>query len=571
VEIILAILIVVALAAAAFFAIKAQSAGSALERANAMNAGLGSQLASLQVQVQHLSRYQTVVDAEAAATAVRAQAEAGAAQTTQIARRDAERIAAEGQTAYSNAQTAAAQVRAQSEAAAAELAANARREADRMLAEARTASAQAQASVQASLAQAAAESAHIVDEAKRHAEEIAGGALTAMRDAKLYEQTAQAMKNVIKGYGDQYVIPTAGLLDDLAEEFGFAEAGQRLKVAREKVRSMIKQGTAATCDYVEANRRTTAIEFVLDAFNGKVDMILADVRHDNFGTLQRKIQDAFTLVNHNGRAFRDARILPEYLDARLDELRWAVVAHELKLKEREEQRLIKERIREEERAQREFEKAMKEAEKEQDVLRKAMEKAQRDVAKSTDAERAMYEQKLRELTERLRLAEEKNQKAISMAQQTKSGHVYIISNVGSFGEDVYKIGMTRRLEPLDRVRELGDASVPFEFDVHAMIPSRDAPALERTLHQRFVLTQVNKVNPRKEFFRIPLHKIREEIERMAVEVTWTLAAEAREFRETQAIERAIKEHTFDETAWLQAQMKAETAPLRERDLAEATE
>lgn len=570
-EIILAILIVVALAAAAFFAIKAQRAGSALRRANDMNAGLGSQIASLQVQVQHLSRYQTVVDAEAAAAAVRAQAEAGAAQITQNARRDAERIGAEGQAAYSNAQVAAAQVRAQSEAVAAELSASARREADRLLAEARTAGAQAQASVQASLAQAAAESARIVDEAKRHAEEIAGGALTAMRDAKLYEQTAQAMKNVIKGYGDQYVIPTAGLLDELAEEFGFAEAGQRLKAAREKVRSMIKQGTAATCDYVEANRRTTAIEFVLDAFNGKVDTILADVRHDNFGTLQQKIRDAFTLVNHNGRAFRDARILPEYLDARLDELRWAVVAHELKLKAREEQRLIKERIREEERAQREFEKAMKEAEKEQDVLRKAMEKAQRDVAKSTDAERAMYEQKLRELTERLRLAEEKNQKAISMAQQTKSGHVYIISNVGSFGEDVYKIGMTRRLEPLDRVRELGDASVPFEFDVHAMIPSRDAPALERTLHQRFVRTQVNKVNPRKEFFRIPLHNIREEIERMAVEVTWTLAAEAREFRETQAIERAIKEHTFDETAWLQAQMKAETAPLRERDLAEATE
>lgn len=541
-EIVLAILIFAALAAAAFFAIQAQRAGSSLRQANDINAGLGSQITSLQEQLQRLSCYQAIIDAEAAAAAVRAQAEAGAALILQNARQDADRLTAEGQTAFANAQVTAAQVRAQSEAAAAELSANARREADR-----------------------------ITNDAKRHAEEIAGGALTAMRDAKLYEQTAQAMKNVIKGYGDQYVIPTAGLLDELAEEFGFAEAGQHLKAAREKVRSMIKQGTAATCDYVEANRRTTAIEFVLDAFNGKADTILADIRHDNFGTLQQKIRDAFTLVNHNGRAFRDARILPEYLDARLDELRWGVVAHELKVKEREEQRLIKERIREEERAQREFEKAMKEAEKEQDALQKAMEKAQRDVAKSNDAERAMYEQKLRELTERLRVAEEKNKKALSMAQQTKSGNVYIISNVGSFGDDVYKIGMTRRLEPLDRVRELGDASVPFEFDVHAMIPSRDAPALERALHQRFVRTQVNKVNPRKEFFRIPLQNIREAIEGMGVEATWTLTAEAREFRETQAIERAIKENTFDESAWLKAQMKAETAPLRERDLAEATE
>ncbi|WP_437294182.1 DUF4041 domain-containing protein [Sorangium sp. So ce426] len=430
---------------------------------------------------------------------------------------------------------------ADAEAAAAEVSASAQREAER-----------------------------VVADANRRAEEIAGAALTAQRDAKRLEQTAQAMKNVIEGYGDRYVMPTAGLLDELAEEFGFAEAGQRLKAARGKSRDMIRDGTAATCDYAEVNRRTTAISFVLDAFNGKVDTILSDVRHDNFGTLQQKIRDSFVLVNQGGRAFRGARILPDYLEARLEELRWAVVAQELKVKEREEQKQLKERIREEERAQREFEKARKEAEKEEETLRKAMEKARRDVEKSNDEERAKYEQKLLELSERLRVAEDKNQRALSMAQQTKAGHVYIISNVGSFGEHVYKIGMTRRLEPLDRVRELGDASVPFEFDVHAMIPSGDAPALERALHQRFVRNQVNKVNPRKEFFRVPLHEIRQEIEGMAVEVMWTLAAEAREFRETQAVERAMANKTFDEAAWLEAQAKAEAASTVERDLAEAT-
>jgi len=85
---------------------------------------------------------------------------------------------------------------------------------------------------------------------------------------------------------------------------------------------------------------------------------------------------------------------------------------------------------------------------------------------------------------------------------TASEHVYVISNVGSFGENVSKIGLTRRLEPLDRIRELGDASVPFEFDVHTLIRSDDAPALEHALHQRFVRNQVNKVNARKEFFRV---------------------------------------------------------------------
>jgi DNA repair exonuclease SbcCD ATPase subunit len=335
-----------------------------------------------------------------------------------------------------------------------------------------------------------------------------------MQKASLLENTAAAMKNIIVGYGDRYVVPTHSALDDLAEHFGFAEAGQRLKLSRERVRDMIKKGAAATCDYAEINRRATAIEFVLDAFNGKVDTILADVRDDNYGTLTQKIKDAFSVVNHNGAAFRNARINPEYLEARLDELRWAVAASELKEKEKEEQRALRERIREEERAQREYERAMKEAEKEEEMLRKAMEKVRKEVEKATDDQKIKYEHQLAELGDKLRAAEEKNQRALSMAQQTKAGHVYVISNIGSFGEHVYKIGLTRRLDPHERVRELGDASVPFDFDVHTMIRSDDAPALERELHKRFVRNQVNKVNARKEFFRVTLHDIRTEVERM---------------------------------------------------------
>ena len=89
-----------------------------------------------------------------------------------------------------------------------------------------------------------------------------------------------------------------------------------------------------------------------------------------------------------------------------------------------------------------------------------------------------------------------------MAQLTRSGYVYIISNKGSFGQNVYKIGMTRRLEPLDRVRELSGASVPFYYDVHALIPSDDAPSLENKLHNKFAAKRVNKVNQRREFFRL---------------------------------------------------------------------
>ena len=620
-EVVLVILVLAALAVATFFALKSGKAADALRQANEANAGLGQQAANLSQQVatlrehvQRLSRYQTVIDADEAAASIRAKAEAwatqaraqaddAASQAMADARREAERLVTDAQSRNAQARAAAdsttaqasanatrviqeaeaaaatlrrqadvlsAQVRAEAEVAAAQVLANARQEASRLTMEAQVSLTQARTQAQTTTTQASTEAARIVADATRRAEETAAGALEAMRNSKRYEQTVEAMKNVIEGYGNRYVMPTAGLLDELAEEFGFAEAGKKLKAARDVTRIMIKDNVAATCDYVETNRRTAAIEFVVDAFNGKVDTILADVRHDNHGTLQQKIRDAFTLVNHNGRAFRDARILPEFLDARLEELRWAVVAQELKLKEREEQRIIKERIREEERARREFEKAQKEAEKEQETIRKALEKAQRDADKATTEERAKYEERLRELTEKLRTAEEKNKRATSMAQQTKTGHVYIISNIGSFGGDVFKIGMTRRLEPLDRVRELGDASVPFEFDVHALIASEDAPSLEHALHQRFVRSQVNKVNPRKEFFRVSLREIRQELERMRVDATWTMIAEAREFRETQSIERAMADKTFNEVAWLEMQAKAEAASMRDPELVEAT-
>ena len=170
-----------------------------------------------------------------------------------------------------------------------------------------------------------------------------------------------------------------------------------------------------------------------------------------------------------------------------------------------------------------------------------MERARAEAEHANAAERAKYEAELAELTQRLSDAEAKGQRAISMARQTRSGNVYVISNIGSFGENVFKIGMTRRLIPEDRVKELGDASVPFAFDVHAMIKSSDAPALERMLHQAFAENQINKVNPRKEFFRLPLERIRALAAEKGLEVTFTMTAEAREYRETLALEKMTPE------------------------------
>ncbi|MDI9778463.1 DUF4041 domain-containing protein [Pseudomonas putida] len=421
---------------------------------------------------------------------------------------------------------------------------------------------QAQAKVdlaESRLQQAVADAAKIVADAQVRAEQVAGDALAAMGKAKHYADAAQAMKNVVDGYGDAYIVPTYNLLDDLAEEFGFTEAGQKLKAARDFTRVMVKTGRAAACDYVEANRRDTAVRFVVDAFNGKVDSILSRSKSDNHGKLEQEIRDAAALVNLNGAPFRNARVNEEYLAARLEELRWAVTAKLLKDQDREEQRQLREQIREEEKARREYERAIKEAAKEEAALRKALEKAQEQVAAASAAERAEFETRLALLQEQLQAAEDKNQRALSMAQQTRAGHVYVISNIGSFGEQVFKIGMTRRLEPLDRVRELGDASVPFEFDVHAMIFSDDAPGLEKQLHRHFLREQVNKVNPRKEFFRIGLPAIRAELEKLGVETQWTMSAKALEFKETQRIEQQIIENPAIAAEWTRHQLEVEEA------------
>ena len=468
---------------------------------------------ALQNRVDALSKYQTIIDAEAHAKELNAQAESVFAHSkiaAAVELHEAKRIAKE----------------------------------ELITSEMEMASARATAS-------------RIVEAANKRAEEIAGDAYSAMNRAKEFADTAKAMKNIIEGYGDAYIVPTYNLLDDLAEEFSFTEAGQKLKAAREMSRWMVKAGRAATCDYAESNRRDTAIRFVIDAFNGKVDSILSRNKADNHGKLEQEIRDAFALVNHNGTAFRNARITDEYLTSRLEELKWAATTRVLKEQDREEQRQLREQIREEEKARREFERAMKDAAKEEDTIKKAMDKVLQQAANANDAQRVEFEAKLRELELKLQAAEEKNQRALSMAQQTRTGHVYVISNVGSFGEEVFKIGMTRRLEPKDRIRELGDASVPFEFDVHAMIFSDDAPSLEKTLHRHFLRRQMNKVNPRKEFFRLGISEIRAELESLGVETLWTMAAEAHEYRETIRIEQQIRENPVIEQQWTRHQLEHE--------------
>ena len=403
----------------------------------------------------------------------------------------------------------------------------------------------------------------IVLEARQKAGEIEFEARKISKKADLYQSTVISMKNIIDGYGDEYLIPASGLLDGLAEDYAHKSAGQELKIARKRTKILVAERAATKCDYAETNRREGAENFILDAFNGKVDSLLAKVKHDNAGKLRQAIHDAFVLVNYGGEAFRNARVTDEYYQARLEELKWAAITQELKLQEREEQRRIREQIREEEKARREYERAIKDAAKEELLLKKAMQKAEMQMQAASAEQRAEFEEQLAKLRGELHEAEDRNKRAVSLAQTTRRGHVYIISNIGSFGENVFKIGLTRRLEPVDRVKELGDASVPFSFDIHAMIMSEDAPELERRLHKHFIMNQINKANHRKEFFRAKLADVRHEIESsLGIEVKWTMAAEAREYRETQAIEKMIEEDPAASESWRNRQLKLDPVDFK---------
>jgi len=375
------------------------------------------------------------------------------------------------------------------------------------------------------------------------AQEIAGDAWEAKNNSDKYTAIEKAMRNIIKGYGDEYLVPARSVVDLLAEEYAHKEAGKELARLQHLIKAMIKHGEAAESLYSETHRRETAIKFILDAFIGKVDSIMSKVRYDNYGKLLQQLKDAFQLVNHNGKAFRDTHIKDRFFRTVVERLKMAVAVQELRKIDIEEQRQIKQAMREEELARREYEKARKQAEKEEKMFQAAIKEAQKNLAIANLEEREKYKTQIVELTQRLHDAEEKGKRAISMAQQTKRGHVYIISNIGSFGENVYKIGLTRRLEPLDRVKELGNASVPFSFDVHAMIYSEDAPKLEKFLHRKFKSYQVNRLNPRKEFFRVSLSMIKHSVIEldMMTDIHWTMRAGAQEYRETLQIEHTQNE------------------------------
>jgi hypothetical protein len=323
---------------------------------------------------------------------------------------------------------------------------------------------------------------------------------------------------------------------------------KRLDEVRAKQKTLLESGAALNSSQTwtiggsekKGEQLTKRIsKLMLRAFQGESDTVIAKVKYGNVETYAEKIRRAKDAINKLGDTW-GLSITDSFVELILEELYLVYEYQEKVAEEREEQRRIREEMKEEERVRREAERAQQEAEKEERRAQEALDKARKEMEGKQGSELEAMQQQLAELQRLVDEAGARKERALSQAQQTRRGHVYVISNIGSFGDDVFKIGMTRRLEPMDRIKELGDASVPFMFDVHAIIYSDDAPNMEMTLHRKFHQRRVNRVNEKREFFRVTLDEIVNEVKRIdgMADVEFTLVAEAREYRETLALSQS---------------------------------
>lgn len=327
---------------------------------------------------------------------------------------------------------------------------------------------------------------------------------------------------------------------------------EELKVIKEKQKALKSSGKAVSISAywavgldkkADKNGETLtkqSANLMLLAFDAESDAIISEAKFDNFDRLKEQLSKTFAAINKNGTIIHIA-ISEQYLELKFRQLE---LEHKYAIKDQQEKeylRAIKEEEKENLKAQRELEKARKKAEQAiQDNKRK---KAELEAMLAKDRENEALKAQIAQLEQFI----EDNKRAISMAEQTKAGRIYVISNIGSFGENTYKIGMTRRLKPEERVKELGDASVPFPFDIHAFIWSEDAPKLEKELHRMFAKNQVNRVNPRKEFFNVSFDEIRTAVEKMGVEFEFVSEfAEATEYRQSLELQKSHKYADIDE-------------------------
>ena len=298
--------------------------------------------------------------------------------------------------------------------------------------------------------------------------------------------------------------------DEYKEKINFVRNGQKAMIRNGKAVSgatdWAVNGSKAKGEKMVADMQ----KLLLRAYNAECDDTIEHVRFNSYDSAEKRIRTTANTISKLG-AIMGVSINDEYVKSKIEELR---LVHEFRLKKQEEKEAAKElraQQREEARAAKELADQRKKLEKEQTHYNTALKKLEDQIQNAKPEEVEALEEKKAQMVAQIEKLDGEMAAVDYRAANQKAGYVYVISNIGAFGDGVYKIGMTRRLEPMDRVDELGDASVPFNFDVHAMIFTDDAPALESALHRAFADKKLNFVNHRREFFRVSLDEIKKVI------------------------------------------------------------
>lgn len=330
-------------------------------------------------------------------------------------------------------------------------------------------------------------------------------------------KTLQALNGQIIETNETIMLQSFGLY---TPQYAFKNADEykfRLSEIRERQKEMIKGNTAVSGSAtwtvngnVAMGRKMVADmqKLLLRAFNSECDDIIEHVRYSNIEASQKRITSSRDAISKLGEMM-GIQIMPYYYQLKTDELHLAFEYQQKKQTEKDAQREARARMREEAKLLKEIEAARLRLEKEQKHYENALRSVVAQIACASPDKREALEEKRKQLENQLSTIDKEFRKVDYRSANQRAGYVYIISNIGAFGENVYKIGMTRRLDPMERVDELGDASVPFDFDVHAMIFSDDAPKLEAALHNAFADRKLNFVNQRREFFNVTLAEIKD--------------------------------------------------------------
>ena len=325
------------------------------------------------------------------------------------------------------------------------------------------------------------------------------------------------LKKDIITFSDEILVQDFGLYEPRYSFINADAYKAELTNIRNKQKAMIKDGSAVSgsIDWQVNGSAAQGRKMIKDmqklllrAFNSECDEIISKVKYNNYDASVKKMERSFNAIAKLGVTM-SISITSIYYDLKIQELRLALEYQIQKQREKEEKAELRAQQREEARLQKEIKEQRKNIDKERKHYEQALSNINKQISSSSDENIEELNKKKEEIIQSLSDIDTKIKDIDYREANQKAGYVYIISNIGSFGEGIYKIGMTRRLNPQERVDELGDASVPFKFDVHAMIFSEDAPALEAKLHRAFEDRKLNLVNQRREFFKVSLEEIKE--------------------------------------------------------------